>query len=188
MRIIAGTAGGRKLVSPEGLDVRPTTDRVREAVFNTLYSRDVIEDARVLDVFAGTGAYGLEALSRGAAHVTCVDIDRRSIGLINDNLDLLGFTDQATVLTGDAVEVVGRFDTPFDIAFADPPYDWSEDQWRALLAVVPAALLVAESDRELDELVAADETLGWVTDRSRRYGSTVVTLLQPMEGSARAQG
>ena len=98
MRVIAGTARGRKLVAPHGNTVRPTADRVRQATFNALESRGAITDARVLDLFAGSGALGIEALSRGAAHCTFVEKDRSAVEAVNRNLETLGFTARATVV------------------------------------------------------------------------------------------
>ena len=171
MRVIAGTAGGRKLEAPDGLDTRPTTDRVREAVFNVLFSRVDLEGCAVVDLFAGTGAYGIEALSRGAEHATFVERDRRAIELIRRNLDTLGFTDQAAVVQADALTWVkgGRQPIP-DVVFCDPPYVF--DAWSDLLAPLHAHLVVVESDGPIDL------PEGWLAIRTKRYGGTVVTLSQ----------
>lgn len=171
MRIIAGTAKGRKLETPDGLDIRPTSDRVREAVFNALFSRMDIEGARVVDLFAGTGAYGLEALSRGAAHATFVDSDRRSIELVRRNIETLGFGDQSTTVAGDGVSWAARSEAAaLDVAFCDPPYGFT--QWDQLLEKLHADIVVIESGR--DFVLPAP----WVDIRNRRYGTTVVTLSQ----------
>lgn len=171
MRIIAGSARGRKLISPTEPGVRPTTERVREAVFNALFSRMDIEDAVVVDLFAGTGAYGLEALSRGARHATFVDSDRRSIELVRDNVAALGFDDQSTVVPTDAIQWCRRGTSlDVDVTFCDPPYDF--DQWDDLLADMITGLVVMESRRE----IPLPEP--WVDLRTRRYGTTVVTLSQ----------
>ena len=104
MRIVAGAARGRRLVVPRGDDVRPTSDRVRESVFNALYSLgDPVDGATVLDLFAGTGALGLEALSRGASHVTFVESNRDAVAALVANIDALGFAPQATVTRTDAL-------------------------------------------------------------------------------------
>src|SRR5690348_13221449 len=99
MRVVAGTAGGRRLRAPKGTTIRPTSDRVRESIFNSLQSMDAIEGAAVADLFAGTGALGIEALSRGAASAIFVDEDRAAAALIRDNL-------AATGLAGPAATVV----------------------------------------------------------------------------------
>jgi 16S rRNA (guanine966-N2)-methyltransferase len=167
MRVVAGTARGRRLVAPRGLDVRPTTDRVREAVGNRLQSMGVLRDARVVDLFAGTGALGIEALSRGAAHATFVENAPGALQALRENLDSLGFSEQATVVRGDASRFGGG---PFDIAFIDPPYVFAE--WDALLRDLDADIVVCESRREI-ELPPP-----WQLVRSDRYGTTVVTLGQ----------
>jgi 16S rRNA (guanine966-N2)-methyltransferase len=174
VRVVAGTARGRKLVAPRGLDVRPTTDRVREAVGNRLLSMDALRDARVLDLFAGTGALGIEALSRGAAHATFVENAPAALRAIEQNLDAVGFADQATIVRGDAASF--RLSTSVDVAFVDPPYTW--DDWPALLGRLDATLVVCEGRR------AVEAPAEWELVRSDRYGTTVITLLRaPHRGS-----
>src|SRR5947209_20395427 len=106
VRVVAGTAKGRRLTAPPGRDVRPTSDRVREAVFSSLVSMDAVEGRSVLDLFAGSGALGIEALSRGAADATFVDHDRRVIDTIRANLDVTGLAAQASVVCDDALGYV----------------------------------------------------------------------------------
>src|ERR1051326_6055813 len=125
MRIIAGAYKGRNLKSPPSLDVRPTSDRLRETLFNVLAPR--IEDTRFLDLCAGSGAVGIEALSRGASHVTFVDRSRKMCGLIESNLDLCGVPeDETEVVCSEAAEYLrraaARGEQRWDIAFFDPPY------------------------------------------------------------------
>ena len=172
MRIIAGSAKGRSLVAPDGQTTRPTSGRVREAVFNSLFSLGGVDGLTVVDLFAGTGAYGLEALSRGASHATFVERDRLALDALRDNIDALGFEAEATVVAGDAQRWGGGRSAadPFDLAFCDPPYDFED--WPALLEVVPASQCVAESRREI-EVPAL-----WSVLRTRRYASTLVTLLE----------
>ena len=123
MRIIAGTHRGRRIAAPKGLATRPTGDRVREAAFNLI---GPVDDARVLDLFAGSGALGLEALSRGAASVTFVESDKAACRTIADNLAKLKLTG-ARVTCGDAVWAVRRDSGPYDLILVDPPYEaWSE--------------------------------------------------------------
>jgi len=122
MRIIGGTFGGRRLKSIEAPGLRPTTDRVRESVFNILESRIEIERAHVLDLFAGTGALGIEALSRGAAHCHFVESNRRAVAVIHENLQDLGLADRALVLHRDALRHIHATDAVYDLMFADPPY------------------------------------------------------------------
>lgn len=171
MRIVAGTAGGRKLVVPQGETTRPTSERVREAIFNSLYSLDAIDGADVLDLFAGSGALGLEALSRGAAHATLVETDRNALNAIYDNIEALGFDSETRVVPGEGLSYLGRADG-HDLVLLDPPYGF--DEWDTLIAGISNALagavVVIESDREV---VIPDS---WEIHRVKRYGSTVVML------------
>ena len=118
MRVITGTARGRKLKTPSDYDVRPTTDNVKESIFNII-SFD-IEGRRVLDLFAGTGQMGIEAISRGAGETVFVDNSLSSIKLIKENLDICGF--KAPVIKSDALSYIQNAE-PFDVIFIDPPYD-----------------------------------------------------------------
>ena len=121
MRIIAGRLKGRRLQAPTWEGLRPTSDKLRETLFNILAPR--IEGARVLDGYAGTGAVGIEALSRGAAHVTFVEQDRRAVRLIEVNLAACGVKADYTIDTGDLISVVQRHGgAPFDLVWLDPPY------------------------------------------------------------------
>jgi 16S rRNA (guanine966-N2)-methyltransferase len=156
------------LVAPKGHDVRPTTDRVREALGNRLQSMGVLRDARVVDLFAGTGALGIEALSRGAAHATFVENAGAALAAIETNLDALGFADQATVVRSDVVAYAAGA-PPVDIAFIDPPYTW--DGWESLLKSLRADYAVCEARHPVE---VPD---GWELVRSDRYGTTVVTLI-----------
>jgi len=171
MRIVSGTAGGRKLVVPDGDSTRPTSERVREAIFNSLYSLDAIDDADVLDLFAGSGALGLEALSRGAARATFVESDRDALEAIRDNVEILGFDSESRVVPGEALGYLGRAEG-HDLVLLDPPYGF--DDWDTLVNAIGEALagavVVIESDRE----VATPDS--WEIHRVKRYGSTVVML------------
>ena len=118
MRVISGTARGRKLISPEGEDIRPTTDNVKEAIFNIIQFD--IEGRRVLDLFGGTGQLSVECLSRGAAGAVILDTSRKSISVIKENLKRTGLS--AEVICGDAIEYI-RHCGQFGIIFIDPPYD-----------------------------------------------------------------
>ncbi|HSL58436.1 MAG TPA: 16S rRNA (guanine(966)-N(2))-methyltransferase RsmD [Acidimicrobiales bacterium] len=169
MRIVAGSARGLRIEAPPGRSTRPTSDRVREAVFNALGSLDAVRGARVLDLFAGSGALGLEALSRGADHATFVDTDPRALDVVRSNIEHLGVADRSTVVRADALAFVRTME-PVDVALCDPPYAF--DGWTALLDELAADLVVAESDRELD---LPD---GWDATRVRRYGGTLVTVAQ----------
>ena len=167
MRVVAGELGGRKLVTPDGEDTRPTSERVREAIFNSLFSLDAIEGARVLDLFAGSGALGIEALSRGAAHATFVEQDRAALAALRDNVETLRIGPESAVIAGDGLRHLGVAGD-YDLFLLDPPYGF--DGWDELLSSIETGTVVIESDREVD--VPA----GWVVHRVKKYGGTVVTL------------
>jgi len=180
MRVVAGIAKGRRLVAPKGDTTRPTSDFVREAIFNALGSQMDLEGATVADLFAGSGAMGIEALSRGAASADLVDVDRNAATTIRLNLESTAL-DGGVVHQSDAQRWLQRRPPGdgFDVVFVDPPYAF--DGWMALLdALTPhladgesAPLVVIESDRELDL------GGGWEVLRTKRYGTTVVTLTSP---------
>lgn len=173
MRVIAGTARGARLVAPRGYDVRPTLDRVREALFNILYPR--IEGARFLDLYAGTGANAIEALSRGAEHATLVENDPRSIRAIQQNLKTTGFSDRADLRRldlPDGLRVLWSEQRRYDIVFADPPF--AEAQYDRLLATLDAANILEEERLVVVEHSARTELAGQIgaLERTRvsRYG------------------
>lgn len=181
MRIIAGEYRGLRMATLPGLDVRPTSDRVRESLFSILGDRVV--GARVLDCFAGTGALGMEALSRGAARAGFVEKDARVLHLLRANLDRLNLAGQTVVIPGDALQPELWQDRGFParIVFADPPYrqGFAARFLDALLRsnrLEPDSLIVVEHEREL-ELLGAGFT---VMDR-RQYGDTAITFLTSSE-------
>jgi 16S rRNA (guanine966-N2)-methyltransferase len=178
--VVAGEAGGLRLAAPAGLATRPTSDRVREAVFNALDSLGVVQGAVVLDLFAGSGALGIEALSRGAEKATFVDADRAAVEAIEANLAHTGLAGRARVVRGDALDHLATAQQALDLVLIDPPYE--RDDWPDLLASAVRRLshdgvIVAESDREILAPPGAHAT------RSRRYGGTVVTFLRPFPGA-----
>jgi 16S rRNA (guanine966-N2)-methyltransferase len=169
--VIAGTFRGRRLTAPQGSRTRPTSDRVREALFSILGDRVV--DARVLDLFAGSGALGIEALSRGAATAVFVDSDAKSVATIKANLDSLGV--DAAVHKRDAIAYLDNAsDGPFDLVFLDPPYSSASELAGPLSERLPPVLtkgarIVSESDKRhplnlalplLDERVYGDTRIG----------------------------
>jgi 16S rRNA (guanine966-N2)-methyltransferase len=181
MRVVAGSARGRRLEAPAGRDTRPTSDRVREAVFNALGSLDAVEDTTVVDLFAGTGALGIEALSRGARHCTFVERDRAARALVSRNLAATGLAGEATVEAGPAerfVERAAAAGTTFDLALLDPPYAY--EGWTGLLAALPASIAVIESDREVP--VGAR----WQVVRGKRYGTTLIAVARALAPPAPA--
>jgi 16S rRNA (guanine966-N2)-methyltransferase len=147
---------------------------VREAIFNALQSMGAVEGATVLDLFAGSGALGIEALSRGAASATFVDHDRRAVEVVRANLAATGFGPRSTVVRADAATwLAGPGAGPVDLALLDPPYATDDEAWATLLGRLDASVVVVEADSE-PTLPA-----GWEVVRSRRYGSTVVTIACP---------
>jgi 16S rRNA (guanine966-N2)-methyltransferase len=177
VRVVAGVAKGRVLHAPSGLNTRPTSDRVREAIFSILASMDMVEGAVMLDLFAGSGALGIEALSRGAAAVTFVDSDPVAHRTIRANLAVLGDApSRAAVVQADALRYCVR--TPrVDVVLADPPYAFGS--WTALLDLLAARteVVVAETGSRWEP------GPGWETVKERKYGSTVVTVVQPVPRS-----
>ena len=169
MRVISGEFGGHRLVTPEGDTTRPTTDKVRQAVFNSLASMGVLEGAVVADLFAGSGALGIEAVSRGAEKCVFVERDRAALIALRENIATLGIEDRCTVHGTDVLAWVPAMRN-VDVAFIDPPYAF--EAWPALLKLVDVGLVVAEADDPVD----APE--GWSQLRARRYGRTWVTLLE----------
>jgi 16S rRNA (guanine966-N2)-methyltransferase len=171
VRIIAGQWRGRPLVAPKGQDTRPTADRVREALFSMLASRlGSFEGLQVADLFAGSGALGLEALSRGAAHCIFVEIDRRAVDAIKSNLAALGASGE--VLARNAEHAA--LPAPADLAFLDPPYGSGlAPAVLARLAVAPGGLVSVETGRA--ETVAAE---GYELEAERKYGKAKITLLR----------
>jgi 16S rRNA (guanine966-N2)-methyltransferase len=171
---------GRSLIAPEGSATRPTTDRTREAVFNALSSLGAIEGAAVVDLFAGSGALGIEALSRGA------ESDRRALTAIRQNLRTLGLEDRSEVVEGRVETLIGATTPvmtsvfgPADLVFADPPYDyqrWEELAARMRSVATGDAIVVFESGADLGPVFA--ESSVWTVIRSKRYGRTWVTFLK----------
>jgi len=182
MRVVAGTARGRRLVAPEGRDTRPTLDRVREAMFNSLVSLDAIEGARVLDLFAGSGALGIEALSRGADFCVFVDHGRDARRAISTNLETTGFVDRSSVVAQDVLAWLqhassGATVDSFDLVLIDPPYSVDDDVWAHVLdgvgRLARGGVVVVESAREI--AVPA----GWDARKEKWYGGTLVSVLLP---------
>ncbi len=174
MRVIAGRHGGRRLRAPSGAQTRPTGDRVREALFSMLAGR--VDGARVLDLFAGSGALGIEALSRGAAEATFVDSAPAAVSVVRANLESLGI--EAEVRRGDALaflQTASSRGRHYDLVFLDPPYRAAERLGAELSArlpevLAPGAMVVSESDRRTPLALAlplADE---------RRYGDTLIRI------------
>lgn len=174
MRVVAGTYGGRRLVAPPGATTRPTSDRVREALFSIL--GESVHGARVLDLFAGSGALGIEALSRGAASAVFVDHSARAIASVRANLAALGIdADVRRMDARAALRAASARTEAYDLVFLDPPYrraaELGRDLSGALVAVLaPGARVVSESDRR--DPLALELPLAV----QRRYGDTVIHI------------
>jgi 16S rRNA (guanine966-N2)-methyltransferase len=167
MRVVSGSAKGRPLKAALPSSVRPTTDRVKEAIFDILGSMGGVAGLRVLDLFAGSGALGIEALSRGAASVIFVDADQVALRATRANVEALGMSDGPVTFVQASLPTW----TPpgVDLVLVDPPYGF--EQLQETLALISASTMVVESR---DEPIVPT---GWVSHRQRRYGGTLVTVL-----------
>jgi 16S rRNA (guanine966-N2)-methyltransferase len=182
VRIVGGSLSGRVLRAPTGSATRPTSEKVREALFNILANRvGTLEGVHVLDLFCGSGALGIEALSRGAAQATFVDSGKLALAATKQNLADLGVADRALVVNGDAVAQAGKLvpAAPWTLVFVDPPYK-SDLATRSVLALpvanlVPGGAIVIEHDRHN----APPDALGSLlrTDQ-RRYGDTLISFYE----------
>jgi 16S rRNA (guanine(966)-N(2))-methyltransferase RsmD len=181
VRVIAGSARGRQLAAFAGRDIRPTPDRVREALFSILASKfGSFSGSRVLDLFAGSGALGIEALSRGSDHAWFVDHSRQAIATICDNLQRCRLAGQATVLMADLGQVLPTLDGPFQLIFADPPY--GAGHVPRLVETISRLQLLAANGWLCVETAPADpvpEQFGSLRlFEQRRYGSTMLHFYQ----------
>ena len=187
MRVISGMYRGRTLRTVADLSVRPATDRVRQAIFDVLANRLVFDGARILDLFAGSGSLGIEALSRGAAHATFVESARQAADFISMNLRTLGCEDASEVVETDALDFLRSASGPFDLVFADPPYAYEQT------AGIPAAVFgsgIVRSGGYL--LIEHPPTTRFPADPAfgagpvKRFGRTHVTFFAPTEGRKNA--
>jgi 16S rRNA (guanine966-N2)-methyltransferase len=185
MRITGGTLRSRALKAPKGQATRPTTDRVREALFGILGSAGVIEGARVLDLYAGTGALALEALSRGAATAVLVESARDALTALRANVAALGLEDRARVVAGDVAKAIHRLPDagPFDLVFADPPWAMvDEGHPAAVLSSLARGAGIATDGRvvlEHSTRTAPFDVDGLVRLETRKYGDTALTFYKP---------
>ena len=170
MRVIGGRSRGRRLPAKLPTTVRPTSDRVREAIFDILGSQGGVEDLAVADLFCGSGALGVEALSRGAASSTFVDLDPDALAAVRLNLAAVGLDEEPATLVRAALPgwLESAAAGSFDLALCDPPYDFEE--WPVLLGALRADAVVMES---ATPIVLPE---AWVVARERRYGGTLVTV------------
>jgi 16S rRNA (guanine966-N2)-methyltransferase len=177
MRVIAGKFKGRILRVPKQALTRPTTDRAREGIFNSLNSDGGIEGATVLDLFAGSGSLGIEALSRGAASVTFVDHDKDALETIRKNLEQIHATNFNLHKSEIKSFVLGM--NHFDVIFLDPPFALSDEEWSDILASLKTDLIVAESNRDISELLPPSHPV----QKLRRYGDSVVIFARRNQAS-----
>jgi 16S rRNA (guanine966-N2)-methyltransferase len=170
MRVIGGRSRGRRLPAKLPASVRPTSDRVREAIFDILGSQGGVDGLTVVDLFCGSGALGVEALSRGAASSTFVDLNPDALAAVRQNLAAVGLDEEPATLVRAALPgwLASAAAGPFDIALCDPPYDFED--WPALLGALRADAVVMESATPIVPPEA------WVVARERRYGGTLVTV------------
>jgi 16S rRNA (guanine966-N2)-methyltransferase len=177
-RIVAGDAGGRRLVVPKGDLTRPTSDRVREGLFNALDARGLIPGAVVLDLYCGSGALGLEAVSRGAASVVLVDASRQAVDAARQNVSALGFPRAAVVLSTVQRYLARPVSRPASLVFADPPYAMAQPELTEMLSTLTergwlqpsAVILIERSSRSLEPQWPS----GVVRQAIRRYGETSI--------------
>jgi 16S rRNA (guanine966-N2)-methyltransferase len=187
LRVISGTAGGRRLSAPRGDAIRPTTGRVKEAIFSALTSRDVIPRAKVLDLYAGTGALAIEALSRSAAHAVLVEQDPDALSMLRRNLSVTSTAHAASVVASDVGAFLtaappsdAPYDAPFDLVFCDPPYEVASPALDKVLAPLGGrewtsadALVVVERPAG----VASPQVEGLRIAWERAFGDTLVFFL-----------
>jgi len=182
MRIVGGALRGRPLATPRDQSIRPTTDRTREAVFNVLAHRfaDRLAGARVLDLFAGTGALGLEALSRGASFAVFIEESAEGRGLIRTNVEAFGFTGRTKIFRRDAT-ALGEAGTmaPFGLVFADPPYGKGLGE-RALRSAAAGGWLAPGALCVVEEAASAsfEPGTGFSVIDERGYGETVIRFIE----------
>jgi 16S rRNA (guanine966-N2)-methyltransferase len=185
MRITGGTHRSRTLRVPRGQETRPTSDRVREALFGALASAGAIEQARVLDLYAGTGALALEALSRGAAHATLVESSRAALATIRENVAALGLSGHTRIIASKVSAVTSELvrDAPFDLVLVDPPYAMVDSGAvpDALAELARAGVFGAFADIVLEHASrsAAPNIQGLARIRTRPYGDTTLTFYKP---------
>ncbi|MEU4568433.1 16S rRNA (guanine(966)-N(2))-methyltransferase RsmD [Micromonospora sp. NPDC023956] len=179
-RIVAGTLGGRRIAAPPGAGTRPTSDRVREALFSAVEASLDLAGARVADLYAGSGAVGLEAVSRGAGHVLLVESDPRAARVVRENIALLRAAPAARLVTGKVSTVLaaGPGGGPYDLVFADPPYAVSGREVSAVLAALVDGGWLARDALVVVERASRSGPVEWVdgvtAERSRRYGETTL--------------
>mgnify|MGYP001004174672 FL=1 len=185
MRIISGINKGKKLYAPEGAQVRPTGDKIKEAVFNIIGPID--EEAVVLELFAGSGSVGIEFLARGAKHCTFIDVSRKSLNYVKKNLDLCNFNNKAKIIMSDyekAIINLSQNNEKFDYIFADPPYalNLSNNIINKVFEfdiIKSGGLLIIETDKS--EKVIDNKDTNMIKYKEKIYGRTRISLIRRLE-------
>ena len=188
MRVITGTARGKKLKTPQGMKTRPTADRVKEAIFSSVQFE--IQNAVFLDLFAGSGQMGIEALSRGASSAVFVDASADACKLVQENLKLTGLADKAKVIHSDYLAYLGRCREKFDMIFLDPPYAevFLENSMKKISEIdilSDCGIMICE--RPAEKLLAIDIP-GFSQIKEHRYGNTCVTVYRKTTGDVNDSG
>ncbi len=174
MRVITGIAKGKRLDTLEGMDIRPTTDKVKEAIFSSIQFD--LFDAVVLDLFAGTGQLGIEALSRGARAAVFVDNSRKSIEVIKRNIEKTDFSDKSTVLNMNGIDFISSTSNKFDFVFLDPPYNKGillEILPKLSNILTPNGMIICEYEKNLD---LPEEIDGIMLKKTQKYGKIKVSM------------
>lgn len=180
MRVIAGTAKGRKLYAPKTHNIRPALDKIKGAIFNILFN---VEGLTALDLFAGTGAIGIEALSRGAASATFVDMSNEALTIIRKNIELCGFSERAKIFPKPvpvALEYFAKHRQKFDLVFVDPPY--LKNLVQPTLEMIASTKILAENGKIIVEHQPKEtisEISGLILTETRKYGQTLISFLCP---------
>ncbi|HOD02981.1 MAG: Ribosomal RNA small subunit methyltransferase D [Firmicutes bacterium ADurb.Bin300] len=173
MRVITGTARGKRLKTLQGTDVRPTSDKTKEALFSIIQFD--LEGTHVLDLFSGSGQLGIEAISRGAVHCVFVDLDKDSVKIIKENLKYTGFGAKSSIINTDALSYLSMCDNKFDIVFLDPPYNSSLAVSALKLidrVLNKGAIVVCETSND----VVLPETVGGNAVKRYKYGKTILSV------------
>jgi len=180
MRVVAGKYGGRRLSTPKNNMIRPTSDKVRQAIFNSLKSRSVVEDAIVLDTFCGSGALGVEALSQGATHCTFIDKNNSALKLAKENIEMVGAQNDSDFILFDSTKLKMRADKyqEASLVFLDPPYnkDMLEPTISALISgdwLMPSCFFVIETGKSEEVIHDKLEMIS-----IKKYGDTLITYAQ----------
>lgn len=190
MRIIAGSAKGRKLISPEGTSARPTSDRAREALFSALESEfGELTGIRFLDLFAGSGAVSAEAISRGASSCTVVETDRHALDIARKNVEMARATaknSEALYIEGSVESFATRPSNPFDVIFLDPPYSYPEAELTEIIANLDRNGFIAPSSLVIVERASRSQAFPWPAGmrevKERRYGNAAIYYGEAVSG------